>query len=257
MLASIMQPTYLPWIGYFDLIDQVDVFVLLDTVQFEKGTWQQRNQLRTSKGLELLTVPVLKKHAFGQRIHEVRLNGMDFTRKHAKGLWQNYRSAPHFEAHYEAFCTALSAATADQSLCHLTSTLIHWFCSRLGITTRLVAASDLEVEGDRSERLVAILSRLGAENYLSALGAQGYLQQDAWLFAEKGISVSLHHYVHPEYRQCYQPFLPYACILDLLFNEGDRSLKIIRSGRRTATPLTSSKDKEDALNGASDHTHHT
>ncbi len=100
MRIAISQPSYLPWLGYFDLIDQVDTFVVLDTVQFEKQSWQQRNRIKTSAGLMWLTVPVVFRGLLGQKILEVEVRDAEFWRKHLRGIEVNYRRAPCFEEYF-------------------------------------------------------------------------------------------------------------------------------------------------------------
>ncbi len=100
MRIAITQPTYLPWLGYFDLIDQVDTFVVLDTVQFERQSWQHRNRIKTSTGLQWLTVPVVFRDLLGQKILEVEIRDIEFRRKHLRGIEVNYARAPFFEEYF-------------------------------------------------------------------------------------------------------------------------------------------------------------
>lgn len=228
---AIMQPTYLPWLGYFDLIDAVDVFVLLDNVQFEKQTWQQRNQLRTHKGLEWITAPVFIKGRFGQPIKDVKLKDTFFVNKHLKQIAHNYQKAKEFNRYFEEFSTVFSQAASNGLLCHLNVELIKWLCSKFEITTPLVMASDLNIQGKRSELIVGIMNALDSTAYVSPRGSADYITQDYPIFERNGISVLYHSYRHPEYSQTYKPFVPFACALDVLFNEGERSKEIINSGR--------------------------
>ena len=231
--VAIMQPTYLPWLGYFDLIDAVDVFVFLDNVQFEKTTWHQRNQLRTHKGLEWITVPALTSGRFGQLIKEVELKDMIFVNKHLKQIAHNYQKSKEFERYFEEFSAVFHQAASKGALCHLNVELIKWLCSKFQISTRLVMASDLRIQGKRSELIVSILSALDSVVYVSPRGSADYITSDYRIFEQNGISVFYHRYTHPEYAQIYKPFMPHACALDVLFNEGERSKKIINSGRES------------------------
>ncbi len=115
MKVAIAQPTYLPWLGYFDLLDQVDKFVLLDTVQFEKQSWQQRNRIKTPTGLMWLTVPVVFRGRLGQRIVDVEIREPEFCRDHLRAVELNYRRAPFFGDYYPAFCELLGTASRHRS----------------------------------------------------------------------------------------------------------------------------------------------
>lgn len=231
-VCVITQPTYLPWIGYFDLADQADEFVFLDNVQFNKQSWQQRNRIKTAnKTLDWITVPVLSKGKFGQIINDVEINVTDFPEKQIKSIAQNYSRSPYFECYFTELSEILRQGERDRSLCSLNTRIILWASSKLNISTRFRWASQLKLEGKRSELLVKICSELSASTYLTTLGSMQYLKEDYHLFKEKKINVYLHNYIHPEYSQLYPPFVSNACIIDLLFNEGERSMDIIRSGR--------------------------
>jgi hypothetical protein len=234
---AIMQPTYLPWIGYFDLIDRVEAFVLLDNVQFEKQSWQQRNRIRTAKDLEWLSIPILNTGHSGQLICDTRIASLQFVGKHLRALKMNYGRVRFFNEIFPEFDRCLNEAAASGMLADLNLGLIRWLVQKLGITTPLHVSSQMGCEGRRSGLLVNICQRLGADEYLSPVGSADYLREDRGQFDQAGIRVWLHGYEHPVYRQLYLPFLPYACVMDLLFNEGPRALEIIRSGRRDPLAL--------------------
>jgi hypothetical protein len=231
MKIAISQPAYLPWLGYFDLIDQVDVFVLLDTVQFEKQSWQQRNRIKTPSGLQWLTVPVVFRGHFGQRIHDVVIRDPEFFRKHLRAVELNYRRTPFFEQYFPEFSEILRSYSASR-LVELTQQVIQWFCRVLGIRTRFIQSSDLDSKGARTELLVNTCLGLRSDFYLSPLGSAVYLLDDLDQFSRAGIEVGFQHYEHPEYRQLFLPFQSHASALDLIFNEGDHAMEIIRNGRR-------------------------
>jgi len=231
MRIAIAQPTYLPWLGYLDLIDQVDAFVLLDHVQFEKQSWQHRNRIKTPTGLQWLTVPVIFRGRFGQSICEVEIRDCEFRRKHLRSIDVNYRRAPFFGDYFEELSERLRCPQGAH-LVDLNVQLIEWFMRRLEIQTPLFFSSQLNVAGTRTQLLANICSSLGATTYVSPIGSAAYLLREIKLLTIGSIEVRFHHYQHPEYRQMFPPFIPYASILDLLFNEGGRALDVIRSGRR-------------------------
>lgn len=231
MKIAISQPAYLPWLGYFDLIDQVDTFVLLDSVQFEKQSWQHRNRIKTPTGLQWLTVPVLFRGHFGQLIHEVQVRDREFCKQHLRAVELNYRRAPFFEQYFPDLERILKKGSA--SLLELNRALVDWFCQLLNVETKIIRSSELAGKGKRSELLVNLCETLGADSYLSPLGSAVYLMNDLSLFSDAGIEVAFQHYEHPEYRQLFSGFQSHASILDLIFNEGPAAGSIMRNGRRT------------------------
>jgi len=232
MRVAITQPTYLPWLGYFDLMDQVDCVVTLDSVQFERRSWQQRNRIKTPRGLEWLTVPVTFHRSLGQRIQDVKICEPRFWQTHLRSIEHNYRRAPYFELYFPQLLEAFHAEDEHPALVDLNLRLIDWLCRCLGIQPKLIRSSALQEPGKRSELLVNLCRRLQAGYYLSALGSAGYLLEDLAQFSDAGIQVAFQNCEHPEYSQLFPPFCPYASALDLIFNEGERAMEIIRSGRR-------------------------
>jgi hypothetical protein len=232
--VAISQPSYLPWIGYFDLIDQVDAFVFLDTVQFEKRSWQQRNRIKLPAGLSFLTVPVAVKGQFEQTIVDAEIAEPYFWGTHLRSIETNYGRAQSFDNYFEDLKKVFQTSAESHLLADLNIGVIRWFCKTLGIKTTIYRSSEMNRPGRRSELLLNLSRSLGADYYLSALGSAVYLCDDLHLFSDAGIEVGFQHYEHPEYHQLFPPFLPYASALDLLLNEGANSMEIIRSGRRQA-----------------------
>ena len=228
--VAIMQPTYLPWLGYFDLMDQCDVFVILDTVQFDKRSWQQRNRIKTAHGEFWLTVPVLSKGRRTQIIREVEIDrSMNFHQQHLETIRHAYGKTPFFESYYAELSTIMRVP--HSSLVDLTTALIDWLRQRLGVATPLIRSSRLEVEGKRVDLLVAICEAVGATRYLSPVGARAYLEGSS-SFEQRGIDLCYQNYTHPSYRQLFGgEFVPYLSVIDVLLNEGENSPSIIRSGR--------------------------
>lgn len=229
--VAVMQPTYLPWMGYFDLIDQVDLFVLYDDVDFSKQSWQQRNRIKTSSGVQWLTVPVLWKGKSGQKIQDVQINPRsNDLAKHVKTIEQAYSKAPFQKAYIGELSALLSGS--HSFLADLNTALIRWFCEKLGIRTPLVKSSELNLEGERVERLIHLCRAVQATRYLSTPGSKVYIDENN-LFEPNRIELVYHRFAHPVYRQLHGEFVPYLSALDVLLNEGDKSLAIIRSGRYT------------------------
>lgn len=235
--CAVSQPAFLPWIGWFDIFDQADLMVLLDTVQFEKRSWQQRNRIRTGSGLLTVTVPVIAKGRYKQRILEVELASSNFARKFLGTLQMNYSKAPHFAATYGELESILPDLVATGKLSELNVGLIQWLARRFGITTGTIRASECAAAGTRGEYLAQLCTAVGAAEYLSTAGAAKYLQEDLPSFERRGIRVSLHKYEHPEYPQLHGPFVPYASALDVVMMLGSDSGEFLRANRGGWTEL--------------------
>jgi len=230
----ISQPTFLPWLGWFDLADQGSVMIILDDVAFSKQSWQQRNRIRTRNGLEFLSVPVKTSGRLGQRIMDCELADQPFVEKMLKTLQANYAKAPFFEDAIDELAATMRTAAGTGRLVELNCALISWMASRLDVTTPMIRASTLKVGGQRGEHVAAICECVSANRYLSPAGAEGYLMEDKGAFDRRGIVVRLHVFEHPQYLQRFSPFMPYASALDLIFNIGPAAGEVMRSGRGQA-----------------------
>jgi WbqC-like protein family len=237
-VVAIAQPTFLAWVGWFDLADQVDLLIVLDDVAFSKQSWQQRNRVRTRDGLSYLTVPVRTAGRLGQRIIDTELAGHEFADKLIRTVSQNYSRAAYFSRYFSQFTEILKRSAASGRLAELNCGLIDWLAAQLGIATPRIRSSELLVDGQRGAKVAKLCERVGAKRYISPAGAHQYLLEDRAEFDARGIAVGLHVYEHPVYRQCFAPFLPYASVLDLLLNEGDSAGEILRSGRRAPQHLS-------------------
>jgi len=244
MRAAIMQPTYLPWCGYFALMDSVERFVLLDTVAFSKRSWQQRNRIKTGSGEVWLTVPVLSKGLGGQMISEVKIDiSRDALSAHRTTIEHAYGKAPFFADYADPLFKILSSS--HTRLIDLNFDLIMWLRRVLGIETALLRASATCIENEvndvqqtdiRVERLARICEYIGAAEYVSPLGAIEYIEEGRDVFTRRGIAISYHDYVHPVYHQRHGEFVPYLSVIDLIFAHGPNSLEIIRRGRGEKEP---------------------
>jgi len=227
MIVSIHQPQYLPWLGYFDKVDKADAFVLLDNVQFKKNEVQNRNKIKTAAGEQWLTVPVM--YQFPQLINEVEINNRErWQHKQQQALISNYKKAPHWSV-LEAFFTDLFQSkwqTISQLNIHAVKKLVEI----LGITTPLHIASEMaQFPEDADERLIAITKHLGADTYLAGSGGRNYMDVDK--YERNSIKVLFQDYKHPVYNQLFGDFLPYMSVIDLIFNHGDESLRILRGNQ--------------------------
>jgi hypothetical protein len=214
-------------------MDQVDTFVLLDTVQFDKRSWQQRNRIKGPAGLQWLTVPVISRGKYDQKIQDVKILDTSFVRTHLKTLELHYSPTPHFAHLFPRLASILGRIEPGSPLAELNTRLLQCIVDVLGIRTHLVPASSLNEEGRRTGLLANICRRLKANQYISPVGSAEYLLSDLAVIAEANVETLFHNYVHPQYEQRFSPFVPFASVIDLIFNEGDRAMEVIRSGRRT------------------------
>ena len=229
--VAIMQPTYLPWLGYFDLIDRSDIFVFLNSVQFDKRSWQQRNRIKTPNGELMLTVPVLTKGKFKQKIYDVEIDkSKNFAKKHFNSISSNYKKSKYFKSYINELDEIYNSKI--NKLSDLNIRLIKWLSSKLGIKTEFVLSSQLDEHGSKTELLLNICKKLNADYYLSPPGSKEYIEENN-LFEKSGIQLSYQNYKHPTYKQLFGDFIPYMSVIDLLFCEGNKSLEIISSGRVT------------------------
>ena len=224
---AIMQPTYLSWTGYIALAIKVDQFVYLDTVQFSRRSWQQRNRIKTSNGEMLLTVPVVKGPR-DQKIFDVQIHkSAEFPNKHIEALEHSYSKAEFFDEYSQGLINILH--DENTSLVELNIRILDWVFDILEIKTRTVRSSSLNVNGNKDELLAKICSELSATHYLSPVGSNNYLDSSSY-FGEKGLSYGYLDYEPAEYKQLYGTFIPSLSIIDLIFNEGRGSREIIEKG---------------------------
>ncbi len=222
-IAAIHQPGYLPWAGYFAKMMQADLFCHLDTVQFTKSGWQNRNRIKTARGGQWLTVPVRHRHP--QAICEVAIDGaVDWARKHLQALRTHYGRAPFFAAVFPALEAVL--ARPWHRLCDLNLALIDTLRGLLGLGGRpAVCASRFCAREEPTGRLIDLCRALGADAYLAGEGARGYL--DFGRFQDAGIRVFLQRFRHPVYPQRFGAFVPQLSVVDLLFACGPQSGRVI------------------------------
>jgi hypothetical protein len=217
--------------GYFDLADQVDLFVILDNVQFAKQSWQQRNRIRGGDGLQWLTVPVVFRGRLGQLIKDVEIRDPEFASDHIRAIELAYRRAPFFSEYFPALRQRLEQLRQGLLL-NLNAGLIGWVLEILKIRTPLVFASSLGVNGKRTELLAKICEAVGATEYLSPMGSAEYLLTEQDVLRQREISIWFQNYQHPQYQQVFMPFEPFASVIDLIFNCGEKAAEIMRSGRK-------------------------
>jgi WbqC-like protein len=227
MLATIHQPEHLPWLGFLDKARRADVLVLLDSVQFRKNYFQNRNRVLTANGAVWVTVPVLTKGSSDQDIRDVQINTAGSPRWREK-YWATAEQAYGKCQYWSRFSDDLRRCLwmDTPSLAELNIGLIELLFRSFGIETKTMRSSEMAVSGARSELLFNICARIGADRYLSGVSGREYL--DCAQFEAAGIAVDFHEFHHPIYRQRFEPFVPCMSAVDLLFNHGPDSSRILQ-----------------------------
>lgn len=217
MIVAIHQPNYLPWSGFFDKMARCDRFVFLDTVPFSKHGYQNRSRVKGSGGPAWLTVPVLTHGHFGDSTQDIRVDaGQRWAPRHWRTLEQSYGRCPHFGEVAAVLRTVYERSW--ERLVDLNAELITRIAAALGISTPVVWASALGVEGRRSELLAAICRALGATTYLSGPSGASYLDEEP--FRREGIGVTYHAFAPQPYPQRFPPFAPGLSVVDAWANCG-------------------------------------
>lgn len=216
--VAIVQSNYIPWKGYFDIIAAVDEFILYDDMQYTRRDWRNRNQIKTPKGQQWLTVPVKVKGKYHQTIRETEIDGADWAETHWKSIYQNYRRASYFNEIAELF-EPIYRQRQYTHISVLNRELIEAVCVYLDITTRISNSWDYILIDGKTERLVDLCLQAGGTEYISGPAARGYIEEH--IFTERGIKLSWFDYAcYPEYPQLWGDFIHGVTILDLLFNCG-------------------------------------
>ena len=231
MIVAIHQPHFLPWLGYLQRMAQVDLFVLLDHVQFERRNYQNRARIRMDGAARWLTVPVIQRsqrELITEKLVDNRGCGARaWSTSHYSTLRHAYGAAPHFETYAGEMRRIYDAKW--ERLVDLNEAALEFLRQALGIRTPLVRSSELAVEGARGDLILDICGAVGAQTLLAGLGgSRGYL--DAQKFARAGVRIEFQRFVHPAYPQCGGgPFIAGLSALDLLFNCGPRSGELLRA----------------------------
>lgn len=225
MVIGILQPGYLPWLGFFEQMYRSDVFVIYDDVQYDKEGWRNRNRIKTTTGTQWLTVPVLVKFDEHPFISEVKIdNQTNWRKKHFFSIRQNYSKSPFFKKYIGIFEEAYSREWE-----YLIDIDIHFMTALaepLGMRgKKIVRSSALNVGGDRLGRLINICKLFNADTFYEGAAGKDYIDDN--VFAEHGIKIEYQDYQHPIYKQLYGDFIPYLSVIDLIFNHGEESLSIL------------------------------
>lgn len=224
---AILQSNYIPWKGYFDLINLVDEFILYDDMQFTRRDWRNRNLIKTANGLTWLTIPVKVKGKYIQAIKETEATDSSWRQHHWRSILHNYSKTQYF-AEYKDLFEELYLNSAETNLSQINFQFLTAINRLLGITTRVTWSMDYSLVEGKTEKLVALCAQAGATEYVSGPSARDYI--DATLFAAAGIELTFMDYSgYPEYQQLYPPFEHGVSIIDLIFNEGPNAKRFMKS----------------------------
>ncbi len=219
MKVSIHQPQYLPWIPYFSKIDKSDLFICLDSVDFQKNGFQNRNQIKTPSGPIWLTVPVYQH--LGQKILDVKIEtNQRWARKHFASITQSYSKAPYFKAYRDELQRWYEKDWID--ICSLNIEVMETIMRWMKIETPIKKSSQMKSVGNSSELILNLCLEVGATCYLSGVASKGYLCEDS--FSNAGVEI---HYLEPTLPVQYPQMFPNAgfentlSVIDILFSCGD------------------------------------
>ena len=216
--VAAVQSSYIPWKGYFDIINSVDEFVLFDSVQYTRRDWRNRNRIKTPNGLRWLTVPVHTKGHYYDPVSAVTISDPSWRHRHWRSIHSSYRRARCFTG-YASFFEALYEEATDTHLSRVNYRFLRAISNLLGIKTPFSWSMDHDLPPGANERLIELCARLGATTYVSGPTARAYL--DTEMFRQHGVDVVFLDYSgYPPYEQLFPPFDHHVSIIDLILNVG-------------------------------------
>lgn len=227
--VAILQSNYIPWKGYFDLINYVDEFILYDDVQYTKNDWRNRNKIKTRSGFQWLTIPVLTSSRFGQSIKDTQIADFRWNSKHWKSIYLNYSKAKNFYL-YKDVLEQLYMQSNEKYLSSINYNFLATICQILGITTKISWSMDYKVQtaDDKTTRLVSLCKQANATEYISGPSARSYMKTN--LFEEESIRISYFDYSdYKEYQQLFPPFEHEVSVIDLLLNTGKNATQYMKT----------------------------
>ncbi|RJR35582.1 MAG: hypothetical protein C4576_24685 [Desulfobacteraceae bacterium] len=220
MRVAIIQSSYIPWKGYFDIIHDCDLFIFLDCVQYTKRDWRSRNQIKTADGLKWLSIPVGDNCR--RMINEVTINDPKWQTVHWKTIERFYSKASFYHRYKDLF-RDIYLNSRWTSLSQLNQFLIQTICREiLSVTTLFSVAASYPAASSKSDLILSLCKTANATEYVTGPKAKAYLNESQ--FHDEGIDITYKDYSqYPEYRQFYPPFVHTVSILDLIFHNGPNS----------------------------------
>ena len=224
---AIIQSSYIPWKGYFDLINIVDEFILFDDMQYTRRDWRNRNRIKTANGSRWVTIPVQVKGKYFQKIKDTVVSNAAWNQTHWDSIVNSYSHARYFGKYKEMF-EELYLGCTEKYLSRINHRFLVAICKLLGINTKLSWSMEYNLGEGKTERLVGICKQAGANEYISGPSAEDYIEED--MFEKEGIKLSYMDYSgYSEYEQLFPPFEHAVSIIDLIFNEGLEAPKFMKS----------------------------
>jgi hypothetical protein len=222
---AILQSNYIPWKGYFDIIAKVDLFIFHDDLQYTKGDWRNRNKIKTANGCEWLTIPCGSSEK--RLICDIQLNDSSWQKEHWNKIVTNYQKAPFFNK-YKSLLEYYYLDNKWDKLSDLNQSFIKTISSEIfGFKTVFEDSRKYELKFTKAERVIELLKKAGADSYLSGPSAKNYISEKE--FINNGISIEWMDYSgYKEYNQLHGNFIHEVTILDLLLNEGDEAIKLLK-----------------------------
>lgn len=225
--VAIVQSNYIPWKGYFDLINSVDEFILFDDMQYTRRDWRNRNKIKTAKGLIWLTIPVQVKGKYYQNIKDTEIIDMEWGHQHWKTITFNYNRSRYFPTYKHIF-ESLYLNCQEKYLSQINYLFIVNICKILGINTKISWSMDYNIVEGKTERLISLCKQAQGTEYISGPAAKDYINED--LFKQENIKLSYIDYSnYPEYHQLFPPFEHGVSVIDLIFNQGENAKKYMKS----------------------------
>lgn len=226
--VAVLQSNYIPWKGYFDIINMVDEFILYDDMQYTRRDWRNRNKIMTKNGSIWLSIPVDSKGKYYQKINETKVLDNHWVNEHKKALQVNYGKAPYFKEYRDRIFGIYDKCLFEVYLSRINYEFLREICDILDITTKITWSSDYQLTEGKTERLVQLVKDAGGDYYLSGPAAKGYIVSE--LFEEAGIVLDWMDYSgYKEYGQLGENFEHGVSILDLLFNKGIEAKNFMKS----------------------------
>lgn len=225
---AILQSNYIPWKGYFDIINMVDEFILYDDMQYTRRDWRNRNKIVTPNGLLWLSIPVENKGKFYQKINETKVVDKQWIDSHWRSIQLNYSRARYFDEYAEQIKGIYERCREEKFLSMINYKFIRGICDILGIKTQITWSSDYKLVDGKTERLIGLVKEAKGDYYLSGPAARDYIDDN--LFKQANIKLDWMDYSgYPEYHQLFNGFEHGVSVLDLIFNEGINAVKFMKS----------------------------
>lgn len=216
MLLSAHQPAYLPWLGYLEKIARADVFIYMDTVQFEKNSFTNRNKIKGPNGPQMLTIPVCMRDHMNKIMLEMQIEERsNWRQKHLNAIFCNYKKAPYFCENFPKL-ERLYEDRTDNLSDFIFNQLMFWV-KELGLTeTKIIRQQELNLTAKKSDLVYAMCEAVGADQYLSGAMGADYLDKEKFL--QNGIDVLFQDYHCDEYPQLWGDFVPAMGVVDMWMN---------------------------------------